>query len=150
MRISAALTLVVCGLGGMAQAQSVRDPNASFLDVPARRAELREVANPRLKAAIAALKPCPAQTPAPPAGRMRVPMYYLNGSHGPVNPDYDVATALYTAMERTVAVAATRYAATGEPAEAQCVVQVLAAWAQAQALLDYSRRESAQAWFVVE
>jgi poly(beta-D-mannuronate) lyase len=132
MRVFLSLAAVFLTWTSLAGAQTVRDSNASFLDVPGRREELKEVGNPRLKAAIAALRPCPGQTPAPPRGRNVA-------AHAP-----------YEAMERAVATAATRYVATGDLAEAQCVLEILSAWASAGALLDYSRQESLQTWFNVQ
>lgn len=132
MRVFLSLTVVCLAWPSLAGAQTVRDPNASFLDVPARREELREVDNPRLKAALAALRPCPGQTPAPPRGRNV-------DTRGP-----------YEAMEWAVTTAATRYVATGDLAEAQCVLDLLGAWAGAGALLDYARQESQQTWLNVQ
>jgi poly(beta-D-mannuronate) lyase len=132
MRVFLSLAVVFLAWTSVAGAQTVRDPNASFLDVPARREELKEVDSPRLKAALAALRPCPGQTPAPPRGRNAE-------GRGP-----------YEAMEWAVASAATRYVATGDLAEAHCVLDILDAWASAGALLDYARQESQQTWFNVQ
>ncbi len=125
----AALFLTIVAVEG--RAQTVRNPDASFLDVAARREELRDPANPRLRAAMAAVAPCPAQTLAPPRGRA------------------GAADRAYEAMEWAVASAATRHVATGDLAEARCVLDILGAWAAADAMLGYSREESLPAWFNV-
>ena len=129
----------------------VRDPNASFLDVAARRADLAGATGERVKAVIKALKPCPPQPyPAPPKGRMIVPPYYLEGSHGPVNPAHAEAARPFTWFDRALTTAATRYVATGDAGEAACALKLMAEWADAGALLDYTRKESSQAWYTVE
>jgi poly(beta-D-mannuronate) lyase len=129
----------------------VRNPSASFFDVVARRDELRGMTTPRLKAAVAALPSCsPGVVPVPPQGRMIIPDYYLEGSHGPVNPAHATAGAPYVAMWKAVARAATRYVATGDSAEAVCLLSILGAWADAGALLNYTHEESRQAWFTVQ
>ena len=151
MRFLSLLTMVIVVAAAPAGAQVVRDKNGSFFDIAARRDALKAATAPRVRAAIEALPPCSAQAPpAPPQGRMLVPMYYLEGNHGPVNPAFAPAEAPYAAMERAVATAATRHVATGDRSEAECVLQMLGAWSDVGALLDYARKESAQAWFTVE
>ncbi|UYN94401.1 MAG: alginate lyase family protein [Enhydrobacter sp.] len=132
MQAFLSLLMVLLVLGTEAAAQTVRDANASFIDVATRRAELRDAVSPRVKAALAALQPCPGQTPAPPTRS--------NGA----------APHSYVAMEETVSAAATRYVATGDIGEARCVLDVLDSWATAGALLGYSRRDSLQTWFNVQ
>jgi len=145
------LTMAIVVAAAQAGAQVVHDMNASFFDVAARRDALKAATAPRVRAAIEALPPCSAQAPpAPPQGRMLVPMYYIEGNHGPVNPAFAPAEAPYAAMERAVAMAATRYVATEDRTEAECVLRILGVWSDAVALLDYARKESAQAWFTVE
>lgn len=129
----------------------IRDPNASFLDLPARRAEIGAAGQARLRTAIGPAAKCDATNrPAPPRGRMKLPGYYIGGSHGAVDPAYLPAKKPYNRMWDAVSRAASRYAAFGEPEDAQCVLNILDDWARAEALLDYSVKESSQAWFVAE
>jgi poly(beta-D-mannuronate) lyase len=133
----------------------VTNPSASFLDVAARRAALPSATTPRvIEAYKYALKPdhgCVAsQQPDPPPGRMIIPHHYLSGSNGPINPDEAKATVPYRKLNETVTDGAARYVATGDHAEAACVARLLARWAAAKALTDYSYRESSQAWYQVE
>jgi len=72
---------------------------------------------------------------------MLAPMYYLEGNHGPVNPAFAPAEAPYAAMERAVATATTRHVATDDRSEAECVLQMLRAWSDVGALLDYARAQ---------
>ncbi len=125
----------------------MRDPDASFVDLAARRADLDVAA---VRAALASAPVCAVDAAPPPTGRMGLPHYYLNGTHGAVDPRYADAEAPYAAMWLAVSGGASRYAAFAEPAEAACVLAVLGRWADAEALLDYSGRESQQAWFMVE
>ena len=132
------------------QAQIV-NPSASFLDVAARRAELRSATNPRVLLALQERRGCTnSEQPDPPAGRMVIPHHYLSGSNGPVNPEEAKATVPYHELQNAVTNGASRYVATGDHAEAACVASLLARWAAAKALLDYSYRESSQAWYQVE
>ncbi|MCC6469274.1 MAG: alginate lyase family protein [Alphaproteobacteria bacterium] len=129
----------------------VSDPNASFVDLAARRAELVRVTSPRVIAALRALKPCESLPyPEPPLGQMVIPPYYLSGRHGPVNPAHAVAERPYVRFETAVAMAATAYAATGDAGQAECLVSILDHWARVSALLDYDRSQSPQAWYTVE
>lgn len=132
------------------QAQIV-NPSASFLDVAARRAELRSATNPRVLLALQERRGCTnSEQPDPPAGRMVIPHHYLSGSNGPINPEEAKATVPYHELQNAVTNGASRYVATGDHAEAACVASLLARWAAAKALLDYSYRESSQAWYQVE
>jgi poly(beta-D-mannuronate) lyase len=129
----------------------VRDPDASFVDLAARRHELGPRGLDTLRQALPPPPPCgPDARPAPPTGRMRLPRYYLNVMYGPVDPTYEAAEQPYAALWSAVSLRASRYAAFGEAADARCVLDVLDDWARAGALLDYSRRESPQAWYMVE
>jgi poly(beta-D-mannuronate) lyase len=133
----------------------VRDTAASFFDLAVRRGDFATATNPRLRDAIrdAAREKngCIAsERPAPPAGRMTIPHHYLSGSNGPVNPEEAKAAEPYRKLQNTVSKGASRYLATGDPAEAVCVANLLANWAKAGALLDYTSKESSQAWFQVE
>ena len=132
------------------QAQIV-NPSASFLDVAARRAELRSATNPRVLLALKDMRGCTnSEQPDPPAGRMLIPHHYLSGSNGPINPEEAKATVPYHQLQNAVTDGANRYVATGDHADAACVASLLARWAAAKALLDYSYRESSQAWYQVE
>jgi poly(beta-D-mannuronate) lyase len=129
----------------------VNNPTASFLDISARRAELAKAINPRLLHALSDKHGCvDAEQPAPPIGRMIIPHHYLTGSNGPVNPEEGVAAEPYRRLDDAASHGASRYLATGDHAEAACVASLLANWATANALLDYTSKESSQAWYQVE
>jgi len=134
----------------IAQAQIV-DPTASFIDVAARRAELASATNPRVLLALKYQHGCTnSEQLDPPAGRMIIPHHYLSGSSGPTNPDEAKATVPYQKLQQAVTDGASRYVATGDHAEAACVAGLIVRWAAAKTLLDYSYRESSQAWYQVE
>lgn len=134
----------------IAQAHIV-DPTASFIDVAVRRAELASATNPRVLLALKQQRDCAgSEQPDPPAGRMVIPHHYLSGSSGPTNPEEGKATVPYQQLQQAVTNGASRYVATGDHAEAACVASLLARWASAKTLLDYSYRESSQAWYQVE
>jgi poly(beta-D-mannuronate) lyase len=154
--LSTILAAGLCtGIGFAAKKPSdaiaIHDPTASFLDVSARRAELRHASTPRVVEALQLKADCiHAQQPAPPAGRIFIPHHYLSGSNGPTNPDEAKATLPYRQLGQAVSQGAGRYVVTGDPAEAVCVANLLSKWASANALLDYSYQESSQAWYQVE
>jgi poly(beta-D-mannuronate) lyase len=130
---------------------TVANPSASFLDVTPRRAELAHATTPRVLEALGWKSACTnSDQPAPPAGRMIIPHHYLSGSNGPINPAEDIATAPYRKLDEAASNGESRYVVTGNPAEAHCVANLLARWAEANALLDYSFQESSQAWYQVE
>jgi hypothetical protein len=135
----------------ISQAQGVKDPKASYIDVARRHAELAANKDPRTAKAIASLAFC-TKLPAvaPPTGRMEIPHHYLSGSHGPTNPAEAVATRVYYAYERRVTAGMNQWLVTQSKDEAQCAQQQIDAWAQAGALLDYDPKESSQAWYQVE
>ncbi len=81
---------------------------------------------------------------------MKLPGRYLSASHGAVDPANVAAEKPYNTMSSAVARAASRYAAFDTPEDAACALDILDDWARAGALLDYSAKESQQAWFVVE
>lgn len=129
----------------------IADPSESFLNVTARRAELAHATTPRVLEAISWKNSCvTSEQPAPPTGRMIIPHHYLSGSYGPINPEEGKVTAVYLKFQQAVTNGAGRYVAAGDPAEAVCVANLLAQWAAANTLLDYSYKESSQAWYQVE
>jgi poly(beta-D-mannuronate) lyase len=134
-----------------AHAQRVTDPHASVVDVASRQAALKSTTDPQLRAAIESLHTCVASPFVPaPKGRMIIPSHYLSGSSGPVNPAEAVVTRTYAMFESRITTGMNQYVATGSHAESACALAQLDAWAQAGALLDYSREESQQGWFQVE
>ncbi len=132
-------------------AQKIKDPKASLLDVPARRAFLQSAPDPRIKAAVTQLPSCGALgVVKPPPGVIFIPRHYLQDSHGPTNPAEAVATRVYAAFEMRITAGMNRYVATGSEVEAKCALDQLDGWARAKALLNYDRDESSQAWYQVE
>lgn len=130
---------------------SVVNSSASFLDVFARRAELVQATTPRVLQSLGSMSSClHAEQPVPPSGRMIIPHHYLSGSNGPVNLEEAKATVPYRQLQEAVSDGAGRYVGTGDSAEAVCVANLLARWAEAKTLLDYSYQESSQAWYQVE
>ncbi len=154
--IHARLAVMLFSLVAIAPAQSkltVRDPNASFVNVPSRRAALADVSNPRLRDAVAAvqLKSCSASpTPQPPPRGQDIPRHYLNDSHGPTNPAEHAAAAPYENVQRVAALGANRYLLTGDPAEANCVIHILLPWARSHVMLDYDAKTQRQLWYECE
>ncbi len=144
---------VVCLLAAasLIQAQHVRDPRASLIDVPARQAELRSTKDPRVLKAIAGLGSC-LKSPviAAPESPINIPHHYLSGSHGPINPAEAAATHIYGQFEKRITAGMNRYLATGSHAEAACAQQQIDLWAKGGALLDYDPKVSSQAWYQVE
>ncbi len=129
----------------------VSKPGASFIDVSARRAELAHATTPRVLEALSWKSACTnSDQPAPPTGRMIIPHHYISGSNGPINPAENIATTPYRQLDEAVSRGAGRYVATGDSAEAVCIANLLAKWAAANSLLDYSSQESSQAWYQVE
>ncbi|MGO9323282.1 MAG: alginate lyase family protein [Terracidiphilus sp.] len=130
---------------------TVTNPSASFLDVTARRADLAHATMPRVLEAIGWKSGCvSSEQPSPPTGRMIIPHHYFNGSNGPINPQENIATAPYRQLNDAVSDGASRYVVNGDSREAVCVANLLARWAAANVLLDYSYQESSQAWYQVE
>jgi poly(beta-D-mannuronate) lyase len=128
----------------------VLNPKVSLIDVAARRAEL-EHPSPRVQQAIAQLADCTAMPfVQPPQGPMRIPMHYLHGNHGPVNPAEAAATAVYDRFELRVTAGMNRFVATSDHAEAQCAQDQIDAWAKAGALLDYVEVEQRQSEYQTE
>lgn len=126
----------------------VRDPNASFVDVQARRKALQNVQTPRLREALASLKSCTgAPMPAPPPVGQDIPSRYVSGSHGELNPQEHTLSEPYYKVQDVAAWGANRYLATGDPQEAACVIHVLLPWAQSKALLNYNAKDDMVVWF---
>jgi poly(beta-D-mannuronate) lyase len=127
---------------------TVRDPNASFLDVQARRKALQNAQTPRLREALASLKSCTtASMPAPPPVGQDIPSRYVSGSHGALNPQEHTLAEPYYKVQDVAAWGANRYLATGDPQEAACVIHALLPWAQSKALLNYNAKDDMVVWF---
>lgn len=152
LSLSVALSFPLCLAQKDPYAKAVvTNPTASFLHVSARRAELAHATTPRVVEALNWKSACTnSDQPAPPAGRMIIPHHYLSGSNGPINPAENIATAPYRRLQDVVSNGASRYVATGDPSQAVCIANLLAQWAAANSLLDYSFQESSQAWYQVE
>lgn len=134
----------------------VKDPAASFIDVPARRAYLKKATaegrlDERLRSAQPEEKDC-RNTPRIQAqtGPMVIPSRYLSGNTGAVHPDYERLVALYRDFENTLGTLSSLYVVTGKADYAVCVLDQLADWADAGALLDYTPSERKQAWYQTE
>jgi poly(beta-D-mannuronate) lyase len=127
----------------------VKDPNASFLDVAARRLVLKNTQNPLLRDEIANLKGCVGTPfPAPPPHGQDIPSRYKSGSHGELNPVEHQLSEPYYKIQQIAAQGADKYLATGDPAEANCVIQALLPWVQDKAaLLDYNSKDDMVVWF---
>jgi poly(beta-D-mannuronate) lyase len=129
----------------------VHDPNASFLNVPARRAALQSATNPRVLEAIAGLKTCiGAPVPQPPPDSQFIPGRYKSGSHGALNPREHILSLPYIQLQELATRGADRYLLTGDPREANCVLDALSVWAQAKALTAYDTKENRQLSYVAE
>ncbi|MBS1209747.1 MAG: hypothetical protein H6R19_2145 [Proteobacteria bacterium] len=158
LRLPACLCTLLCALGCTLSTAApfdqaeIKDPTASFIDVKARRAFLQQ-AKPDNKLRAAALTPYDCQSAAPVApqeGPMLIPGRYLVGNHGAVHPDYERIVALYRDFENVLANLGGLYVVSGKPAYAQCLLNQLALWADAGALLDYNPNERKQAWYQTE
>lgn len=148
---SSAILWAACMVSTQGFAQTVSDPRASFLDVPARQSVLASTTDKLLLGAMKSLKTCTGQAfVAPPVGRIDIPHHYLHGSNGPTDPLEAAATRVYAAFERRVTAGMNQYVASRSHTEAACALDQLDAWATASALLDYDRKESSQAWYQVE
>lgn len=139
----------VCVLGQTKK--PVLNPQASYMDVAARRSELKETKSERVRAAVAQLATCSAQTPVDAAtGPIRIPMHYLHGGHGPTNPAEHEYTRPYGLLERRVTAGMNQYLAKGDHAEAQCAQDQIDTWAKGNTLMDYDAVENGQSWYQVE
>ncbi|HEY9126457.1 MAG TPA: alginate lyase family protein [Acidobacteriaceae bacterium] len=145
------VTLTVSTMAAGQAAKAARNPRASYVDVKARRAELKHTKSERIRAAIADLKTCNA-LPAvdPPSGPIKIPMHYLQGGHGAINPAEHLQTAVYGKFESRVTSGMNQFLVTGSHEEAQCAQDQIDKWAQANTLLDYDAADQKQSWFQVE
>ena len=126
----------------------VRDPNASFLNVTARRTALQQVQTPRVREALASTKTCTgAPLPEPPPQNQDIPSRYKSGSHGALNPDERTLSEPYYRVEDVAAWGANQYLATGDTKEAACVINVLLPWAKSKAMLQYNAQDDMVVWF---
>lgn len=126
----------------------VHNPDASYVDVKARRVELHAGNMPeRVRMALAGLGSCKADpAPALPSGQ-HIPPRYLSGSHGPVNPLEHTLSVPYYHAQEVAAWGANRYLATGDASEARCVIEALLPWARAGAMLNYNAHDDMQEWY---
>jgi poly(beta-D-mannuronate) lyase len=147
------LTALFLAFATVASAQHVSTYKASALDVTARQTYLHSTTSPLLLTAIRQLHSCTTLEFVPaPAGEMRIPHHYLNGSHGPTNPAEAAATKVYGAFEERITSGMNQYVATGSQAEAKCALDQLDAWAKAKALTAYDPYDNgnSQSWFQSE
>lgn len=132
-------------------AKPALNPHASYIDVKARRAELKHTKSERVHAALADLKMCSSLPVVdPPMGPIRIPMHYLAGGHGAINPAEHLQTAVYEQFELRVTSGMNQFVATGSHKEAQCAQEQIDKWAQANSLMDYNAADQKQSWFQVE
>lgn len=150
VRMCAAFSLALAGTAMLA-ADSVTNPKASYIDVQQRHTQLAHNTDPRIAKAIASLGFCTELPEVPaPTGRMIIPHHYLSGGHGPINPAEAPVTRIYGSFEKRVTAGMNQWLVTSDKNEAQCAQQQIDTWAQAGALLDYTPKESSQAWYQVE
>ena len=142
---------MVCSTVTFGQAPVKLNPWASYVDVAARRSQLKHTRNARLRLAISQLQRCESlPVVAPPEGPMRIPPHYLHGSHGPTNPAERAQTEVYARFERRVTAGMNQYLAMGSHEEAACAQYQIDRWAQANTLLDYDAAHDPQSWYQVE
>lgn len=148
----ACAVLAMAGTTAMfGQSQVKLNPWASYVDVAARRSELKHTKSARVRLALKEMKSCSALPVVnPPEGPMRIPMHYLHGGHGPINPAEHAATVPYANFEARVTAGMNQYLATGNRDEAQCAQDQIDRWAIANTLMDYDAEQNAQSWFQVE
>lgn len=147
----AALFALPAVLSGSTTRKVEFNPKASYIDVAARRVELARGSSDRVRLAVSQLADCESLPFVDaPIGPMRIPMHYLHGNHGPINPEEAKATALYGRFEKRVTAGMNRYVASGDHAQAQCAQDQIDAWAKAGALLDYVETEQRQSGFQTE
>ncbi|MDB5800715.1 MAG: hypothetical protein JWL63_1654 [Rhodocyclales bacterium] len=131
---------------------TVRDPNASFIDVKARQAFLKNgKKDAKLLASLPQEFDCTtAKTVDPQPGPMVIPPRYAVGNHGDLHPDYERIVALYRDFEDQAGKLSALYVSTAKPVYATCLVDLLAKWADGGALLNYDPVKRGQVWFQTE
>lgn len=146
------LTAFFAGAAAAGQtAKMTLNPHASYVNVKTRRAELKHTKSERVRTAIADLKTCSALPVVdPPLGPIRIPMHYVQGGHGAINPAERLQTAVYGRFELRVTAGMNQFLVTGSHREAQCAQDQIDKWAQANTLLDYDASDQKQSWFQVE
>lgn len=128
---------------------AVRDRDASFVDVPARMELLRATDDPLLALLKDRLEmgvSCAAYKASPIlADTITVPAFYDN-------PDqWRIATEPLLAFEEMMSQLSGSWIATGDPYFANCLVDILEAWAKADALHDFKfSKARSQAWYAIE
>jgi len=134
------------------QAKKVNiDPHASYIEIRARRHELQTTKSDRVRTALRELESCTALPPVDaPQGPMRIPMHYLHGGHGPINPAEHVQTEVYGRFEERVTAGMNQFLATGNREESTCAQNQIDRWAMTGALMDYDAVESPQSWYQTE
>lgn len=94
VRIQFANGLVAFLVSAAAAGQTAKialNPRASYIDVKARRSELKHTKSKRMRTALADLKACSSlPVVAPPTGPIRIPMHFGNSSLKPVAEDLPV------------------------------------------------------------
>ena len=101
-RTAIAILALLCA-ATRAQQVHVSNPDASFLDVSARRSELKDATSARVLTALKELKPCNAAGAPPPHGKMYIPDRYLSGGHGATNIQEHDASQPYYAVQNEAA-----------------------------------------------
>jgi poly(beta-D-mannuronate) lyase len=126
----------------------VRDPNASFLDVAARREVLRNAQTPRLREAISHVKSCTGTEPpaVPPRWEDTSKRVFGFGLDDEKSDNHEFTKPFYRAQD-VAAWGANNYLVTGDPAEATCVINALLPWAKKKAMLGYDAKEEAAVWY---
>lgn len=150
-------TVAIAGLARPAvpvHAYAVKDPNASYFDVSARREFLRQTESPVLRALMAprSISECEIGNMVQPVrGQLRLPPYYRNSRKDERNPKWRVAAKPFFRLHETVGDIARLYVISGDPAYARCLVAFLDRWARVDALTDvgYSLKKNRQAWYTV-
>ncbi|MDB5888142.1 MAG: hypothetical protein JWM03_1014 [Rhodocyclales bacterium] len=148
----AAVTLMPVTSAKSIETATVRDPNASFIDVKARHAFLESgKKDAKLLAALPKEFDCTtAKTTDPEPGPMVIPPRYAVGNHGDLHPDYERIVGSYRDFEDQTATLASLYVYTYKPVYAKCLLDLIVKWADAGALLNYDVAKRGQVWFQTE
>ncbi len=130
---------------------AVKDPNASYFDVSARREFLQQTESPVLRALMAprgiSLSTSADQLVAPIEGVYSVPRHYVKGtSTGEINPEYVAAVKPLWQFREAVNDIARLYVISGDPAYAQLLVEFLDGWAGADSLTEHGNK---QGWYSI-